>query len=47
MAFLSSFRAGQETAYPESLRNQLRAFSLLREVGDAAFRRLLGEANGF
>jgi NTE family protein len=47
MAFLSSFRAGQETAYPESLRNQLRAFPLLREVGDAAFRRLLGEANWF
>ncbi len=47
MAFLSSFRVGQETLYPESLREHLRAFPLLRDVGDAALKRLLSEANWF
>jgi NTE family protein len=47
MAFLSSFRVGSETVYPESLRTQLRSFSLLSEVGDSGLKRLLGEANWF
>ena len=47
MAFLSSFRSGQETVYPDSLRRHLSAFPLLAEVGDAAMKRLLAEANWF
>ena len=47
MAFLSSFRAGRDTVYPESLLERLRAFPLLAEVGDAALKRLLAEANWF
>ncbi|HSZ73428.1 MAG TPA: patatin-like phospholipase family protein [Rhizomicrobium sp.] len=47
MAFLSSFRAGQETVYPDSLRAILRNFPLLAEVGDAGVKRLLSEANWF
>ena len=47
MAFLSSFRAGPETSYPEELRARLRAFPLLENVGEGAFRALLSEANWF
>lgn len=47
MAFLSSFRVGSETVYPESLRTQLRNFPLLSEVSDSGLKRLLGEANWF
>lgn len=47
MAFLSSFRAGRDTVYPESLRERLRSFPLLADVGDAALVRLLSEANWF
>ncbi len=47
MAFLSSFRAGRETVYPDSLRQRLHTFALLADVGDAALRRLLGEATWF
>lgn len=47
MAFLSSFRAGNETSFPEELRARLRAFPLLENVGDTAFRALLSEANWF
>lgn len=47
MAFLSSFRAGRETVYPETLREQLRKFPLLAETGDAALKRLLAQANWF
>lgn len=47
MAFLSSFRAGRQTIYPEVLRQRLTAFPLLADVGDAGLRRLLGEANWF
>jgi NTE family protein len=47
MAFLSSFRVGSETVYPESLRIQLRNFPLLSEVSDSGLKRLLGEANWF
>ena len=47
MAFLSSFRNGWETVYPDSLRQYLGAFPLLSEVGDAAMKRLLAEANWY
>src|SRR3569833_4044716 len=47
MAFLSSFRAGVETLYPEELRQRLRSFALLENVGEGAFRALLSEANWF
>jgi NTE family protein len=47
MAFLSSFRAGRETVYPEALRERLQQFPLLADLGDPALRRLLVEANWF
>src|SRR6185312_3682144 len=47
MAFLSSFRVGQETLYPDALRARLRNFPLLQDLGDQALRRVLGEANWF
>ncbi len=47
MDFLSSFRAGREAAYPESLRERLKGFALLENAGEAALRRLLAEANWF
>jgi NTE family protein len=47
MAFLSSFRNGTETLYPDELRDRLRAFPLLQNVGEGAFRALLAEANWF
>jgi len=47
MAFLSSFRTGRETVYPESLREQLSTFPLLADIGEPALRRLLSEANWF
>ena len=47
MAFLSSFRVGRDTAYPDSLREQLRSFPLLKDLSEPALKRLLGEANWF
>ncbi|HWA31598.1 MAG TPA: patatin-like phospholipase family protein, partial [Rhizomicrobium sp.] len=47
MAFISSFKVGRETVYPESLRERLRGFPLLANVSDTALRRLLSEANWF
>jgi NTE family protein len=47
MAFLSSFRVGQETIYPEHLRARLRNFPLLADVGDAGLKRVLAESNWF
>ncbi len=47
MAFLSSFRAGRETVYPEALRQRLHNFAVFAELGDAALNRLLAEANWF
>jgi NTE family protein len=47
MAFLSSFKSGQEAVYPQSLREHLAAFPLLAEVGEPALKRLLAEANWF
>jgi NTE family protein len=47
MTFLSSFRMGQETLYPDSLREALAGFPILKDVGDAAIKRVLSEANWF
>jgi NTE family protein len=48
MAFLSSFKAGPaDTVYPDALRQRLRNFPLLADVGDAAIKKLLSEANWF
>jgi len=47
MAFLSSFRIGSQAVYPEELRERLQTFPLLTDVGDAALRHLLSEANWF
>lgn len=47
MAFLSSFRIGQQTVYPEELLERLKGFALLENVGDAGLRNLLAEANWF
>ena len=47
MAFLSSFRIGQQTVYPEELLERLKGFSLLDNVGDVALKNLLAEANWF
>src|SRR5580692_8990960 len=47
MAFLSSFRIGQQTVYPDELRERLHGFSLLQNVGDGALKNLLAEANWF
>lgn len=47
MAFLSSFRTGQQTVYPEELLERLKSFPLLENVGDPGLRTLLAEANWF
>jgi NTE family protein len=47
MAFLSSFRAGRETIYPDALRERLKTFPLLADVGEAALKHVLAEANWF
>ncbi len=40
-------RSAAETVYPDSLRERLRGFPILADVGDAALRRVLSEANWF
>ena len=47
MPFLSSFRTGLQALYPEELRERLETFPLLDNIGDAALRHLLSEANWF
>ena len=47
MAFLSSFRSGSQTVYPDELRERVASFPLLENVGDTALRNLLSEANWF
>jgi len=44
---LLAFRSGNEPLFPDSLRERLRSFGLLEDVGDAALRRLLAEADWF
>src|ERR1041385_3525651 len=45
MAFLSPFRNGRDSVYPESLRELLHAFPLLADIGDAALKKLLSQAS--
>jgi NTE family protein len=47
MPFLSSFRIGQQTLYPEDLRERLQGFAILENVGDGALKTLLAESNWF
>jgi NTE family protein len=47
MAFLSSFRSGGETIYPDALRVRLRSFPLLEDLSEPALKRLLSQANWF
>src|SRR5213595_362375 len=47
MAFLSSFRSGSETIYPDVLRQRLRSFPLLQDLSEPALKRLLSQANWF
>src|SRR6202012_2313983 len=47
MTFVSSFRIGQQTVYPDELRERLHGFPLLQDVGDGALKNLLAEANWF
>src|SRR5579863_1205417 len=47
MALLCSCRIGQQTLYPEELRERLQGFTLLENVGDGALKNLLAEANWF
>lgn len=46
MSFLSSFRIGQRTLYPEELREVLQSFALLENVGEGALKNL-AEADWF
>jgi NTE family protein len=47
MVFLSPFRSVRETIYPESLRERLRTFPLLSNIGDAALAQMLAQASWF
>ncbi len=47
MAFLTSFKVGRDTVFPEALRERLRTFPILSEVSDAALKQLLAEACWF
>jgi NTE family protein len=47
MALLFSFHASNESVFPEELRARLRGFSLLKDVGEPAVRRLLSESEWF
>jgi NTE family protein len=44
---LSPFRSGNDSIFPEALKERLRTFSILEDVGDQALRRLLAEADWF
>ncbi len=47
MAFLSSFRAGQETLYRTPCAPGCATFPCCQDLGDAALKRVLAEANWF
>jgi NTE family protein len=47
MAFLSTFRSGSETVYPDLLRARLRSFPLLEDLSEPVIKRLLAQANWF
>ena len=46
MALFAPFRSN-DSAFPESLRERLKTFTILADVGDQALRRLLAEADWF
>src|SRR5258706_10783414 len=47
MALLSPFRSSSESFFPESLKQRLKNFGLLDDIGESALRRLLAEADWF
>jgi N-acyl-D-aspartate/D-glutamate deacylase len=47
MALLSPFRNSSESFFPESLKQRLKTFGLLDDIGDVALRRLLAESDWF
>ncbi len=47
MALLAPLRSGNEPIFPETLRQRLRSFAMLEDIGDGALRRLLAEADWF
>jgi len=47
MALLAPFSSSRDSIFPDSLRARLGSFAILEDVGDAALKRLLGEADWF
>jgi NTE family protein len=47
MTLFAPFRSYSDRAFPESLPQRLKSFSILADVGDQALRRLLAEADWF
>src|SRR3982075_163238 len=47
MALLSPFRSSSESFFPESLKQRLKNFGLLDDIGEVALRRLLAESDWF
>jgi NTE family protein len=47
MALLAAFLPSADEVYPEALRERLRGFALLQDVGEPALKRLLAEAEWF
>src|SRR5215467_8247597 len=47
MALLAPFRSSNDPVFSESLRQRLRNFSLLDDVGEPALRRVLAESDWF
>jgi NTE family protein len=47
MSLFPSFRSAHDSVFPESLRARLKTFNILEDIGDAALRRLLAEADWF
>lgn len=47
MALLAPFRSGYDPVFPESLRQRLKTFRILDDVGEQALRRVLAEADWF
>jgi NTE family protein len=47
MALLAPFSSSRDSIYPPSLRTRLASFAILEDVGEAALKRLLAEADWF
>ena len=47
MALLAPFSSSRDSIFPASLRARLGSFAILEDVGEAALKRLLGEADWF